>query len=508
MSSDGDEQNRRRHLYKTQLCRDFMSGECHRADQCHFAHGKHELQPKNPSRVPKITFRGRRPNRSMNSEQDATMMQHNSGVPTASAHGHMYTDPSDPSDAGSEFRTQYPHLMKFTAAVAQIRFERTNTTANIGDMEELTGTQFELNRTKDGSYILRFKAVERKLEYQTARVDKLDRVLEEDCSTAWENLLASTTKDVQRLKELYDDVIRIIEAAPAEYKRRPPYLQPMLTRYNRRRTAPHGPPPPHLLQARPKPGVVAPVYGLQEGGAVGGGGLTAGVVPPVSAASGMDVQNPFAALALDEDDPEEDALELEEAPLPSRDFCFFDPDTPIATTGQLRYFDCLVACALAEAYQLSAGRLSGARKWIDMARTFVMAYHTVNNLFHREDYSSMVAVQLQAETGDITGTELDGHCLPLLNKVVQNITLVRNHLAEAKDDAIRKCLQKQEHVNQKLLPKVHDRNAARQKYEQQGRRWTDNPTPKNDYAERRRALEKEARELDAALTLLVPLELQ
>lgn len=61
-------------------------------------------------------------------------------------------------------------------------------------------------------------------------------------------------------------------------------------------------------------------------------------------------------------------------------------------------------------------------------------------------------------------------------------------------------------IYDRLNPQLRDRDSAKMKFEQRGQKWTENPAPKNDFAQRRKALEIEARQLALALELLAGLQ--
>eukprot|EP00037_Helgoeca_nana_P022210 m.226253 g.226253 ORF g.226253 m.226253 type:complete len:275 (-) comp25927_c0_seq1:148-972(-) len=168
----------------------------------------------------------------------------------------------------------------------------------------------------------------------------------------------------------------------------------------------------------------------------------------------------------------------------------------VSTTSQLRYLVVNVQGLRAEIMMMQSDKDRDKRKWESMLEGVETAFELIDRLLQKTDDWSAILVHSQVNGGPM----LAFHCSDLLKQQLDALDLIRDHARECCNKAREKCQLEHDKLDRRLYPLWEERDEVKDSIGH--KKWTTNPEPKNDYAEKRRQNEEELEELIKVLQRL------
>lgn len=170
---------------------------------------------------------------------------------------------------------------------------------------------------------------------------------------------------------------------------------------------------------------------------------------------------------------------------------------------QTRYIIIRLIAHLAEVYRHEAIQAQKLRQYAQVASYWVLAYDTLNKCL----------VENEAETEELfsnnyyNGTDTDNSDLnrQCHRELLNVLNILSDDTKRGRDKAVHLLETELIKIERKLSPLLQDRDAVKTRMGED--RWTNNPEPKQTYAERRKQMEEDAKLLKIAILTLNQLTL-
>eukprot|EP01038_Epipyxis_sp_PR26KG_P007225 gene7225-9856_t len=149
---------------------------------------------------------------------------------------------------------------------------------------------------------------------------------------------------------------------------------------------------------------------------------------------------------------------------------------------QVRYLIVRTECGLGEAIRLSAKETERGEMWAEMATIWQDAYTILNDSLSNIDHWTAILLQAREDDADPNIVLQDGHMFNVLDELLEGLQLVRDHTEEERSQVITRLNGKLRNIIHKLNPLRQSRDVVRARVGEN--RWTHNPNPRMDFAER------------------------
>lgn len=206
--------------------------------------------------------------------------------------------------------------------------------------------------------------------------------------------------------------------------------------------------------------------------------------------------NPFYVPGEDTDDDDNDDNDIKEIVVHSNNASRGSS----AESIQVRYLLLRIRCGRAEAIRGCAIEAAKEKQWQDSASLWDDAYKVIQNaVIYTDGWRSAMLETNVRERNHL----LRGHNEEQLKHTMDVLDIVLHDTEREKVEALKRMENRLRNIQRKLDPLLQDRDMAKGRIGEY--KWTHNEAPQMTYAERRADMERELKELENAIPILMNL---
>ncbi len=169
----------------------------------------------------------------------------------------------------------------------------------------------------------------------------------------------------------------------------------------------------------------------------------------------------------------------------------------VVAPTQSRYLLVRLKCAIAEMYRNLAVKAQKEQQLPECSKNWVEAYSMLTGCFGDVEIWSFLLT-------NFSNNLPEQHDKSTLQMLCDSFRVLAEDTDREKKKSLDLLDKKKQVIMGKLDPMLAQRDAVKQSW---GKRWTQNPHPKMDYAEKRKQWEQQLRDVNNAITIIAPLRI-